>query len=66
MMRAVIELIIDNDISNMEETFVHCGYIRNWYLVFYVLVMQILSHMEIILNFTSSLMKIILNFTSSS
>ncbi len=28
-MRAVIEHIIDNDISNMEETFVYCGYI--WY-----------------------------------
>jgi hypothetical protein len=29
MMRAVIEHIIDNDISNMEETFVYCGYIWN-------------------------------------
>ncbi len=28
-MRAVIEHIIDNDISNMEETFMHCGYIWN-------------------------------------
>ncbi len=28
-MRAVIEHIIDNDISNMEETFVYCGYIWN-------------------------------------
>ncbi len=28
-MRAVIEQFIDNDISNMEETFVHCGYIWN-------------------------------------
>ncbi len=28
-MRAVIEHIIDNDISNMEETFVYCGYILN-------------------------------------
>ncbi len=29
MMRAVIEHIIDNDISNLEETFVYCGYIWN-------------------------------------
>jgi hypothetical protein len=28
-MRAVIEHIIDNDITNMEETFVHCGYVWN-------------------------------------
>jgi hypothetical protein len=28
-MRAVIEHIIDNDISNMEETFKHCGYTWN-------------------------------------
>ncbi len=28
-MRAVIEHIIDNDISSMEETFVYCGYIWN-------------------------------------
>jgi hypothetical protein len=28
-MRAVITHIIDNDISNMEETFVYCGYIWN-------------------------------------
>jgi hypothetical protein len=28
-MRAVIEHIIDNDVSNMEETFVYCGYILN-------------------------------------
>jgi hypothetical protein len=28
-MRAVIKHIIDNDISNMEETFVYCGYIWN-------------------------------------
>ena len=27
-MRAVIEHIIDNDISNMEETFVYCGYME--------------------------------------
>ncbi len=29
-MWAVIEHIIDNDISNMEETFMYCGYIWNW------------------------------------
>ncbi len=29
MMRAVIEHIIDNDISNMDETFMYCGYIWN-------------------------------------
>jgi hypothetical protein len=28
-MRAVIKHIIDNDISNMEETFLYCGYIWN-------------------------------------
>jgi hypothetical protein len=28
-MRAIIEHIINNDISNMEETFVNCGYIWN-------------------------------------
>jgi hypothetical protein len=28
-MRAVIKHIIDNDITNMEETFVHCGYVWN-------------------------------------
>jgi hypothetical protein len=29
MMRAVVVHIIDNDISNMEETFLYCGYIWN-------------------------------------
>ncbi len=29
MMRAVIKNIIDNDITNMEDTFVHCGYVWN-------------------------------------
>jgi hypothetical protein len=29
MMRAVIKHIIDNDITNMEETFVHCDYVWN-------------------------------------
>ncbi len=28
-MRAVIKNIIDNDITNMEETFVHFGYVWN-------------------------------------
>ncbi len=28
-MRAVIEHIIDNDTTNMEDTFVHCGYVWN-------------------------------------
>jgi hypothetical protein len=28
-MRAVIKHIINNDITNMEETFVHCGYVWN-------------------------------------
>jgi hypothetical protein len=28
-MRTVIKHIIDNDITNMEETFVHCGYVWN-------------------------------------
>ena len=27
MMRAVIKHILDNDVSNMEETLVYCGYI---------------------------------------
>ena len=27
--RAVIEHIINNDITNMEETFMHCGYVWN-------------------------------------
>jgi len=28
-MKTVVEEIIDGDISNMDETFVHCGYIWN-------------------------------------
>jgi hypothetical protein len=28
-MRAVIEHIINNDITNMEKTFVHCSYVWN-------------------------------------
>ncbi len=30
-MRAVIKHIINNDISNMEEAFMYCGYIRNFF-----------------------------------
>ncbi len=50
-MRAVIEHIIDNDISNMEETFLYCGYME---LIISILCdsMPILSHTKIILNFT--------------
>ncbi len=35
MMRAVIKHIIDYDISNMEETFVYCGY--TWNLIISIL-----------------------------